>query len=523
MVDAVSPAPVRLKADTTSCPRFEMHGVAKRFGATVALDGVDFAVRGGEVCALVGQNGAGKSTLMAILAGALAPDAGGMRLDGAPYAPRDPLAARQAGVAMIHQELSLAPHLTVMENIVLGAEPLRAGASRRFAVVDRQRMRETAMASLAQLGHRDIPPDQPVGDLPPAAQQLVEIARALATGCRVLVLDEPTSSLGHADMRSLFERLGVLKAQGIAIVYISHFIEEVKTVSDRFVVLRDGKNAGEGVTATTPSEEIVGLMVGRRLDELYPRGRRAAGEVVLELDGVVPGAASLTLRRGEIVGIAGLVGAGRTRLLRAIFGLERVTSGRVAVGAYTGAAEPHDRWRQGVGMLSEDRAGEGLAGGLSVADNMTLTRLSPFGPAFTVLPARQEAAAARWIDRLGIRCAHPRQAIAQLSGGNQQKVAVGRLLQHDVDVLVLDEPTRGIDVVSKAQIYEAIDGLVSGDPDGAAARPKAVLLVSSYLPELLGVCDRIAVMARGRLGPARPVDAWTEHSLLMEASGAGAS
>jgi ribose transport system ATP-binding protein len=498
-----------------------MRGVAKRFGATVALDGVDFAVRGGEVCALVGQNGAGKSTLMAILAGALTPDAGEMRIDGASYAPRDPLAARHAGVAMIHQELSLAPHLTVMENIVLGAEPVRAGA-RPLAIVDRDRMRETAIASLAQLGHRDIPPDRPVGDLTPAAQQLVEIARALATGCRVLVLDEPTSSLGHSDVRSLFEQIGLLKAQGIAVVYISHFIEEVKAVSDRFVVLRDGKNAGEGATSRTSSEEIVALMVGRRLDGLYPRGRRTAGEVVLELDSVVPGSASLTLRRGEIVGIAGLVGAGRTRLLRAIFGLGPVRSGRVAVGAYTGAAGPHDRWRQGMGMLSEDRAGEGLAAGLSIADNMTLTRLS-FGPAFTVLPARQESAASRWIDRLGIRCAHPRQAIAQLSGGNQQKVAVGRLLQHDVDVLILDEPTRGIDVVSKAQIYEVIDELVSGGPERAAARPKAVLLVSSYLPELLGVCDRIAVMARGRLGPARPVDAWTEHSLLMEASGASAS
>ena len=492
-----------------------MRAVARRFGATVALDGVDFLVRGGEVCALVGQNGAGKSTLMAMLAGVVAPDGGEMRLDGAAYAPRDPLAARRAGVSMIHQELSLAPHLTVMENIVLGAEPLRGGTLRRLAIVDRDCMRATALAALAQLGHRDIAPDQPVGELAPAAQQLVEIARALASGCRVLVLDEPTSSLGHADVQSLFERIAHLKTQGMAIVYISHFIEEVKAVSDRFVVLRDGKNAGAGVTGETASREIVAMMVGRRLDGLYPRGRRVAGEVVLELEGLEPGAAPLALRRGEIVGIAGLVGAGRTRLLRTIFGLEPVQAGRIAVGVHTGRGEPHDRWRQGIGMLSEDRAGEGLAAALSVADNMTLTRLSPFGPAFTVLSGRQDRAAARWIDHLAIKCAHPRQTIAQLSGGSQQKVAVARLLHHDVDVLVLDEPTRGIDVASKAQIYEAIDGLVSGG--------KAVLLVSSYLPELLGVCDRIAVMARGRLGPARPVDAWTEHSLLMEASGARAS
>jgi len=498
-----------------SAPRFEMRGVSRRFGATFALDGVDFAVHGGEVCALVGQNGAGKSTLMAILAGALAPDAGEMRIDGAPYAPRDPLAARRAGVAMIHQELSLAPHLTVMENIVLGAEPVRGGAGRVLAVVDRARMRETAEAALAQVGHRDIPPDQPVGDLAPAAQQLVEIARALASGCRVLVLDEPTSSLAHGDVRLLFERIARLKSQGIAIVYISHFIEEVKAVSDRFVVLRDGRNAGGGITSTTAAEDIVGLMVGRRLDGLYPRGQRTPGEVILELDGVVPGAATLALRRGEVVGIAGLIGAGRTRLLRAIFGLEPIRSGRLAVGAFTGAAEPHGRWRQAVGMLSEDRGGEGLAPGMSIADNMTLTRLSPFGPAFTVMPARQESAAAQWIDRLGIRCSNARQAVAELSGGNQQKVAVARLLHHDVDVLVLDEPTRGIDVGSKAQIYTLIDELVS--------RGKAILLVSSYLPELLGICDRIAMMSRGRLGPARSVDEWTEHSLLMEASGARAS
>jgi ribose transport system ATP-binding protein len=511
----VIPYTVRPTAEARSSPpRLEMRGVAKRFGATIALDGVDLSVRSGEVCALVGQNGAGKSTLMAVLAGALAPDAGEMRIDGARYAPRDPLAARQAGVAMIHQELSLAPHLSVMENIVLGAEPLRAGV-RPLAIVDRERMRRIALDALAQLGHREIAPDRPADDLSPAAQQLVEIARALASGCRVLVLDEPTSSLGHADVKSLFERISLLKSQGIAVVYISHFIEEVKAVSDRFVVLRDGRNAGDGVTAAAAAETIVTLMIGRRLDGMYPRGNRSIGEAVLDLDGVIPGAATLKLHRGEIVGIAGLVGAGRSRLLRAVFGLEPVRSGRIAVGLHAGAAAPHERWRQGMGMLSEDRAGEGLAAAMSVADNMTLTRLSPFGPAFTILPVRQETAAARWIDRLAITCAHPRQAVAELSGGNQQKVAVGRLLHHGVDVLVLDEPTRGIDVASKAEIYKVVDELVSAG--------KAVLLVSSYLPELLGVCDRIAVMARGRLGAARPVEAWTEHSLLMEASGATAS
>jgi ribose transport system ATP-binding protein len=519
-------------AEAVNAPRFEMRGVDKAFGATVALAAADFSVRPGEVCALVGQNGAGKSTLMAILAGAIRPDGGVMQLDGQSYAPRDPFDARRAGVAMIYQELSLAPHLSVMENIVLGVEPVRRG------IVQRERMRAIAVDAMRQLGHDDIAPETAVGDLQPAAQQLVEIARAVATGCRVLVLDEPTSSLGHADVRALFDLIGRLKTRGIAIVYISHFIEEVKAVSDRFVVLRDGRHAGSGVTAGTNAADIVAMMVGRTLDDLYPRGARSAGDPILQLDGVVPGAATLTLRRGEVVGIAGLLGAGRTRLLRAIFGLEAVKSGAITVGAYSGPSTPHDRWRQGMGLLSEDRVGEGLAVGLSLADNMTLTRLEPLGPAFTVWPSKQRAAAARWIDRLGIRCSNARQIVGELSGGNQQKVALARLLHHDVDVLVLDEPTRGIDVASKAQIYALVDELVYGGPQTSVfderARPepadaarsvrgrerKAALLVSSYLPELLGVCDRIAVMSRGRLGPARPVEEWTEHSLLMAASGA---
>jgi len=532
-------------------PRFDMRGVRKTFGATVALDGVHFAVRAGEVCALVGQNGAGKSTLMGILSGAIRPDAGEMRLDGAPYAPREPIDARRAGVAMIYQELSLAPHLSVTENIVLGVEPSR------FGIVQRDRARATAAAALEELGRHDISPHAAVSTLSPASQQLVEIARALATGCRVLVLDEPTSSLGHDDVRRLFDLIRRLKQQGHAIVYISHFIEEVKEVSDRFVVLRDGGNAGEGPTAQTRGDEIVRMMVGRSVGDLYTRGSRDAGEALLQVDDLMPGSASFALRRGEILGIAGLLGAGRSRLLRTIFGLEPVKSGRISLGVYSGPAAPHDRWRQGMGMLSEDRGGEGLAAGLSVADNLTGSRLDGLGPGVLVWPSRQNAAAMRWIDRLAIRCAGPRQTVAELSGGNQQKVAVARLLHHDVDVLILDEPTRGIDVASKAEIYRLIDSLVStgdrdpervvlhlsekgrGEPSPVArrsqgvptvARPfqgrdtrKAVLLVSSYLPELLGVCDRIAVMSRGRLGPARPVEEWTEHSLLMDASGARAA
>ena len=505
---------------TVGKERFGMRGIRKAFGATVALDGVELSVAPGEICGLVGQNGAGKSTLMAILAGALAPDAGSMTIDGGPYAPPGPIEARRAGVAMIYQELSLAPHLTVMENILLGAEPVRYG------LVDRARMRELASAALAQLGHDDIRPDAAVATLSVAAQQLVEIARALAVGCRVLVLDEPTSSLGRGDVERLFALLRRLKTQGHAIVYISHFIEEVKTITDRFAVLRDGRNAGDGVTAATTHDAIVRLMVGTAPGDLFPRSPRRAGEVIVEVAGVEPGFASFSLHRGEILGIAGLVGSGRTRLLRALFGLEPVKRGRIRIGVVSGGTPgdgPRGRWRAGLGLLSEDRKSEGLALGLSVADNLTLTRLEPFGPRGLVLPAKQHRASAAWIARMDIKCAGPSQAAGELSGGNQQKIALARLLHHDVDVLVLDEPTRGIDVGSKAQIYRLIDELVADQGvrpgSGRAGRPaKAVLMVSSYLPELLGLCDRIAVMRRGHLDAAQPAAGLTEHDLMMQAT-----
>jgi ribose transport system ATP-binding protein len=491
-------------------PRLEMLGVKKRFGATIALGGVDFSVPAGSVHALVGENGAGKSTLMKVLAGAHAADEGSMRLDGEPYAPRDPMAARRAGVAMIYQELSLCPHLSVEENILLGMEPtVAAGFLRRGEI--RRRARE----ALTRLGHAEIPPGLMTGKLSNAKQQLVEIARAVAIGCRVLVLDEPTSSLSQADAQALFELVDQLKAEGHAIVYISHFLEEVRRVSDHFTVLRDGKSVGSGVTAGTSTDQIVQMMVGREVNDLYPRSKRTPGEVVLELSSLSgkkkPRDASLSLHRGEVLGIAGLMGAGRTELLRAIFGLDPVRSGDVKLLAFHGNAAPSQRWHQGAGMLSEDRKREGLALGLSIADNLTLSRLEGLGPPGFIIPRQQRAAAQTWVERLGVRCRSPRQAVGTLSGGNQQKVAIARLLHHDVDVLLLDEPTRGIDVASKAQIYKLIDEL--------ASRGKAVLMVSSYLPELLGTCDRVAVMSRGVLGQARPVEQIDAHQIMLEATG----
>jgi ribose transport system ATP-binding protein len=495
-------------------PRLRMRGVSKRFGATQALDGVDLEIGAGETHALVGENGAGKSTLMKILSGAETPDSGQMWLDGKPFRPPHPLAARRRGVAMIYQELSLAPHLTVEQNISLGMEPGRLGW------IDGTRMRRRAVDALSRLNHADIAPELRVAELPLAARQVVEIARALAVGCRVLVLDEPTSSLSRRDVEHLFALVRRLASEGHTVVYISHFLEEVRTVTDRFTVLRDGRTAGTGVTADVSAADLAARMVGRRIEQLYPRSPRQPGEAVLSLRSlagrVKPLRADLDLHRGEVFGVAGLVGAGRTELLRAVFGLEPVRRGNIRVGLATGFAPPHTRIRQGLGFLSEDRKGEGLAQALDLADNVTLSRLSAAGRGGFVSPAAQRRAAARWIERLGIRCRNARQAVAGLSGGNQQKVAMARLLHQEADVLLLDEPTRGVDVASKAEIYRWIDDLACGRAGGA---PRAVLVVSSYLPELLGICDRIAVMCRGTLGPPRDARDCTEHQLMLEATG----
>ena len=493
-----------------SAPRLLIDRVSKRFGPTVALDGVCLEAAPGEVHAIVGENGAGKSTLMRVLSGAIAPDAGTIQLDGAPYHPNDPLDARLQGVAMVYQELSLAPHLTVAENILLGFEPSRRGVLRLAE------MHRAAGAALARLQRAEIPLDARAGDLPVALQQLVEIARALAQAdTRVLILDEPTSSLARDDVRRLFDVIAALKARGLSILYISHVLEEVQAIADRFTVLRDGRTVGSGPVRGTPASDIVRMMAGRRMDELFPRSAHAPGETLLELDGVggavKPASASLALRRGEVLGIGGLIGAGRTQLLRAIFGLDPIRHGTVRMAAFSGWAPPHRRLAQGMGLLSEDRKTEGLALSLSLADNVTLSKMEGLGPGGLVLPSRQHAAAARWIERLRVRCRDTRQLARELSGGNQQKLAVARLLHHDVDVFLLDEPTRGIDVGSKADIYGLIDEL--------ALAGKAILIVTSYLPELLGICDRVAVMHRGRLGAARPVAELTEHSVLMEAIG----
>lgn len=496
----------------SAAPRLTMTGVAKRFGSTQALRGVDVELRPGEIHALVGENGAGKSTLMKVLSGAVRPDAGRMALDGQPYAPRGPLDARRRGVAMIYQELALAPHLSVEANVMLGLEVSRLGVLRRGE--HRRRVR----GALAVLEHGEIDPDSPVARLSTGAQQLVEIARALLIDVRVLVLDEPTSSLTQEDARRLFRLMRRLRDRGVTLVYISHFLEEVQEVADRFTVLRDGESVGGGQVSEFSQERIIELMVGRSLTDQFPRVPHAVGGPVLELtdlSGVeLPRGVSLTLHRGEILGIAGIVGAGRTELLRAVFGLDPVRGGEVVVKEVgVSRAGLRRRMDRGLGFLSEDRKQEGLALTQSITDNLTYSRLGPYSRLGWLALGRRRRAAQEWLARLGVRCAGPEQPVGELSGGNQQKVALARLLHQQADVLLLDEPTRGVDVGSKAEIYRLIGEL--------AAQGKGVLFVSSYLPELLGVCDRLAVMSRGRLSPARPVDGWTPEQVMAYAIGAG--
>jgi len=487
--------------------RLVIRDVHKSFGPTQALAGVSLTANAGEVLAIIGENGAGKSTLMKILSGELRPDSGQVLLEGAHFAPDGPRDARASGVSMVHQELSLCPHLTVTENVLLGEEPGKLGILSWSAM-----HAQVAEVLRPIVGDGRIDPRERVHDLSPPDRQLVEIGRALSHAkCQVLILDEPTSSLGAKDVQRLFEILRGLRARGMAILYISHFLEEVQQIADRFTVLRDGRTVGEGKIGEASLDEIVAMMAGRKIEALFPRSPRTPGDVVLEIDALAgvskPQSASIALRRGEVVGIAGLIGAGRTELLRAVFGLDRVASGKVKVAGVIGPSSPAYRLAEGVGLLSEDRKGEGLAVALSLVDNLTLSKMPVL-----VFPKRAREATKIWIDKLSVKCRDPEQPISDLSGGNQQKIAIGRLLHHDVDVFLLDEPTRGIDVGSKAQIYALIDEL--------AAKGKAVLMVSSYLPELLGVCDRIAVMTRGKLGETRAIAECTEHSILAEATSA---
>ena len=491
-------------------PRLQMSGVQKAFGATRALKNVSFEVTPGEVHALIGENGAGKSTLMKILSGAYRADAGSIQIDGSPFTPENPHHARQCGIAMFYQELNLAPHLSVVENILLGAEPATLGW------LNRSKRREIARRALAELHSENIPLAAPVNTLSVAQKQIVEIARALIGEPKVLVMDEPTSSLTQTDTQNLFGVIERLRTRGVSIVYISHFLEECQRIAQRYTVLRDGESVGTGALADVKIADIIRLMVGREISDIYPRTPHRHGAAVLEVNSFSgspkPRAVTFMLREGEILGIAGLIGAGRTETLRTLFGLERVRGGVVLVGGQERThSSPAKRLNDGMGLLSENRKEEGLMLNRSLADNLTATRYGPLLRAGFVSAKRQKQTAQNWMDKLQVRARDPDQPAAELSGGNQQKIAIGRLLHHEARIFLLDEPTRGIDVGSKAQIYRLIGEL--------AAQGKSIVFVSSYLPELLGVCDTIAVMHRGILSETKPAEQWTEHSIMAAAMG----
>jgi ribose transport system ATP-binding protein len=489
--------------------------IHKRFGPTVALDGVSLQLRKGEVHALIGENGAGKSTLMNVVAGSLRPDRGGMEIDGRTYIPSTPLDARLNGIALIHQELSLCPHLSVAENIMMGIEPSRLGWLNRNSLYAR------TLDVLGTFPHPEIRPETRVSDLSVAARQIVEICRSIAARAQIILMDEPTSSLQRDDVKRLFRLIGKLRDEGLSVIYISHFLEEVREIADRFTVLRDGQSVATGKIAAVTDEELITQMVGRPVQNLFPRRSRRSveePEAVLEVrDLKSPPSlqhASFDLRRGQILGVAGLMGSGRTQLVRSIFGLDEAQSGTIglkgkALSARGGA--PAMRLFQGLGYLSEDRKGEGLGVTLSVADNVTLTRFSSCSRWGWLNLPRQRRQSESSIRALGVKARSVAQSVKTLSGGNQQKVALARLLHQDADVLLLDEPTRGIDIGSKVQVYETIAR--------CAAANKAVLMVSSYLPELFGMCDALAVMSRGRLSAVRPIDEWTPESVMQAAIG----
>src|SRR5678815_952825 len=486
--------------------------IHKSFGPTIALEGVSFEVREGEVHALIGENGAGKSTLMNLIAGALQPDKGEMLIDEKKYSPASTLEARLNGVALIHQELSLCSHLTVAENILMGLEPARAGW------IDRDQMARRTSEVLQTFHHADIKPDTRVGNLSVAARQIVEISRALAARARIILMDEPTSSLQREDVVQLFSLIRRLSSEGIAVVYISHFLEEVRQIADRFTVLRDGRSVATGEISTISDDELIAKMVGRTQKTLFPVRIRPApdSDVALEVSNLSSPPllknASFELRRGEILGIAGLMGSGRTPLLRAIFGLERPESGTIKVNKKSlrpGSSTPAMRLIEGLGYLSEDRKGDGLTLNQSIADNVTVTRFNSCSRWGWLDLGAQRKQTEKLVNALKIRTRGVQHEVGSLSGGNQQKVIVARLLHQDADVFLLDEPTRGIDIGSKAQVYETIAA--------CAANNKAVLMVSSYLPELFGMCDRLAVMSRGRLSEARSIDQWTPESVLQAA------
>ena len=473
----------------THQPLLSLRQVRKSFGPTEVLHGIDLDIHAGEVVALLGENGAGKSTVSNIIAGGFAPSSGSMSWLGAPYTPASPREAIDAGIGLIHQELRLLEHLSVAENVFIGRWPTRAG------VVDRARMEKQAHAQLQRLG-LDISASRQVRGLSTANQQLIEIAKALALNARLLILDEPTAALGGTETALLFEQIERLKADGVGLVYISHRLEEIQKISDRIVVMRDGDKVQEFDSGNVPIRTIVESMVGRSLDRMFPTIPQPQLEVCLEVNELcAPDGSfsdiSFAVNKGEVFGIAGLVGAGRTELVRAITGADPLSSGQVLLnGKQVTLRSPRDAIRHRMVMVPEDRKIQGLVLEHSIADNIAYANLADVSTLGFITGKGVGAYADKSIERFGVK-GQGNQSANELSGGNQQKVILAKWLAKDPAVVILDEPTRGIDVGARSSIYDIIVEL--------ANRGIAVVVVSSDLEEVLGISHRVLVMAQGRV------------------------
>ncbi|MEV0970234.1 sugar ABC transporter ATP-binding protein [Microtetraspora glauca] len=489
-----------------TAPLLAMRGIVKRFPGVRALDGVDLEVRAGEVHCLLGQNGAGKSTLIKILAGAHQPDEGEVLLDGEPVRLATPTAAMKQGIATIYQELDLVDGLSVAENILLGHERTSFGFTRRGET------NRIAADLLRRLGHGEIPPGTEVGRLPPAAKQVVSMARALSHDARLIVMDEPSAALAHDEVANLFRIIREITAQGVAVVYISHRLEEIREIGDRVTVLKDGRTVAVGLPATTPTGRVVSLMTGRDVEYVFPPRPEPGGDrpEVLRVEGLtVPGVfadVSFSVRAGEIVGLAGLVGSGRSEIIEAVYGARRA-SGRVLLdGRPVRPGHTTTSVRLGMGLAPEERKAQALLLDQSVARNITLAGLTRYARLGWMDRRREAAEAARLIEALDIRPRDPRRPVKTLSGGNQQKAVLARWLVEGRRLLLLDEPTRGVDVGARAELYAVIRRL--------ADEGVAVLLVSSEVPEVLGLADRVLVIREGRIVHEAPAVDLDEHRVL---------
>ncbi len=498
-------------AAPAEAPLLSLRGVTKRFGGVTALAGVDFDLRAGEIHALLGENGAGKSTLIKILGGIHRADTGAVLIDGTAQSVRGVGDADRLGIRIIHQELSLASNLSVAENIYLGREPGRWG------MLDRRAMERAADNLIARLGMGEIRNvRQTVSELSVASRQLVEIARALATQARILVLDEPTSSLSKSETESLFSTLNHLREQGVGIIYISHRLEEIMRLADRVTVLRDGHTVGTRGIGGVDQHELVRWMVGREIVDYFHRPETRPGEVALETRGLKNEKVrdvSFELRHGEILGIAGLVGAGRTELARALFGIDKLRSGTILVdGKEVSIRKPHDALEAGVVLIPEDRQGQGLVMIQTIAFNLALPWAKEWNPFCRPDRRKRGAIVDRAVSAFGIKISGPGAGMDSLSGGNQQKVLVSRWMEHRPKVLILDEPTRGVDVGAREEMFQIIARLVE--------EGMAVLLISSDLVEVLNMSHRIAVYRDGRILETLPAAAATMENVMQLLTGA---